>query len=481
MSEGTDNTNRREFLSTTGIAAGAIALASAVGSPQTIGADAPPSGATNAMLPTPGQMQAFLALPDDSPIVMVNLLKFKPDGGQAEYAKYAAGVQPILEKLGAKLLFSGKAEFCLIGQADWDMVALVQYPRKKTLLQMSISPEYRAIHHHREAGLQGQINYAVVALDPVANPALGAAGAAEIRPGVLRTSDEQFATLPDFAFEPRYQEIGGYRMHYLDVGPRDGEPILLLHGEPTWCYLYRKMIPVLTAAGYRAIVPDLVGFGRSDKPADAATHTYKFHVDKVAALVEALDLKDCTFFGQDWGGLIGLRVVAENEPRFARIVISNTGLPTGDEKITPAFLAWKAMSKQMLDRGDMPIGTLVAGSAKTPSLQAAYDAPFPDKKFKAGPLMMPQLVPISPDDPANAANKQAWDVLHKWQKPFLTAFGDSDPITGGAEKRFQQEVPGCKGQPHATIKGASHFIQETHGEELAGVIVAFMKRNPLAK
>jgi haloalkane dehalogenase len=475
--------NRRKFLSATAIAGGAAALNLVVSSPSAMGDDTPPAGFTNAMLPTPSQMQAFLELPDDRPIVMVNLLKFKPDNGQAEYAKYAAGVQPILEKLGAKILFSGKTEYCLIGQADWDMVALVQYPRKKTLLQMSVSPEYRAIHHHREAGLQGQINYCVVAVD-AAGKAVGAAAAvaaAAAMPATLRTPDERFADLPGFDFKPNYKEIDGYRMHYLDEGPRDGEPILLLHGEPTWCYLYRKMIPVLTAAGYRAIVPDLVGFGRSDKPAEAATQTYKFHVDKMTALVEALDLKDCTFFGQDWGGLIGLRVVAKNEPRFARIVISNTGLPTGDEKITPAFLAWKAMSKQMLDRGDMPIGTLVAGSAKTPSLQAAYDAPFPDKEFKAGPLMMPQLVPISPDDPANAANKQAWDVLHKWQKPFLTAFGDSDPITGGAEKRFQQEVPGCKGQPHTTIKGAGHFIQETHGEELAGVIVEFMKQNTLAK
>ncbi len=260
-------------------------------------------------------MAEFLALPDDCPIVMVNLLKFKPDGGQAEYAKYAAGVQPILEKLGAKVLFSGKTQYCLIGQADWDMVALVEYPRKKTLLQMSVSPEYRAIHHHREAGLQGQINYAIVQTDPSA--VFGAASSDEIRPGVLRTPDDRFADLPGFAFAPKYKEVDGYRVHYLDEGPADGQPILLLHGEPTWSYLYRKMIPVLTAAGYRAIVPDLVGFGRSDKPVDTAVHTYKFHVDAMASLVAALDLQNCTFFGQDWGGLIGLRVVTENPDRFA--------------------------------------------------------------------------------------------------------------------------------------------------------------------
>jgi haloalkane dehalogenase len=480
MSDHVEHRNRREFLTETGIAAGAVAMVSAVASSEANAAEQP-AGALNAMLPTPSQMQAFLALPDDSPIVMVNLLKFKPDGGQAEYAKYAAGIQPILEKLGAKILFSGKAQFCLIGQADWDMVALVQYPRKKTLMQMSISPEYRAIHPHREAGLEGQINYAVVAIDPAANAALGGMGAVEIRPGVFRTPDEQFAKLPGFEFQPRYKDISGYRMHYLDEGPRGGEPILLLHGEPTWCYLYRKMIPVLTAAGYRVIAPDLIGFGRSDKPADRAVHTYKFHVDAVAALVEALDLRNCTFFGQDWGGLIGLRVVTENEPRFARIVTSNTGLPTGEQPITPAFLVWKRMSQQMLERGDMPIGNLVATSTKTPGLQSAYDAPFPDKRFKAGPLMMPQLVPIAPDDPATNANKQAWDVLRKWRKPFLTAFGDADPITGGAEKLFQREIPGCQDQPHTTIHGAGHFIQETHGEELARTIVAFIGQTPLPR
>ena len=479
MSDCTEHQSRREFLAGTGIAAGALAVGSAVVANEAQAADGQTAGATNALLPTPTQMAAFLALPDDKPIVMVNLLKFKPNGGQAEYAKYAAGVQPILEKLGAKLLFSGKAQFCLIGQADWDMVALVQYPRKKTLFQMSIMPEYRAIHHHREAGLAGQINYAVVQIDPSAAAAVGAAGAAEIRPGVLRTPDEQFANLPGFEFKPQYKEIGGYRMHYLDEGPSDGQPILLLHGEPTWCYLYRKMIPLLTAAGHRCIVPDLIGFGRSDKPTDTAVHTYQAHVDWVTALVAALDLKNCTFFGQDWGGLIGLRVVTENEPRFARIVTSNTGLPTGEQPITPAFLVWKKMSQQMLERGDMPIGSLVATSAKTPALQAAYDAPFPDKRFKAGPLMMPQLVPISPDDPATAANKQAWEVLRKWQKPFLTAFGDADPITGGAEKLFQREVPGCKDQPHVTIKGAGHFIQETHGEELARVIADFIAKTPV--
>jgi haloalkane dehalogenase len=476
MSDELPASNRREFL-TGAMIGGAAAVGSAVASQEASAAGGAATGATIALLPTPDQMQEFLTLPDDHPIVMVNLLKFKPNGGQAEYAKYAAAIQPILEKLGAKLLFAGKAEYCLIGKADWDMVALVQYPHKKTLVQMSMSPEYRAIHHHRQAGLLGQINYAVA---QIADPEkLSATGAADgIHAGVLRTPEERFAKLPDFNFRPQYKDVGVYRIHYLDEGPRDGQPILLLHGEPTWCYLYRKMIPPLATAGYRCIVPDLIGFGRSDKPTDRAVHTYKFHVDQIAGLVTSLDLKNCTFFGQDWGGLIGLRVVTENEGRFSRIVISNTGLPTGEEPMTPAFLMWKRMAAQMLESGDMQVGTLVATSARTPGLKEAYDAPFPDKTFKAGPLMFPQLVPTSPSDPAKEANKRAWQALREWKKPFLTAFGDHDPITGGGDKRFQKEVPGAQGQPHAIIKGAGHFIQETHGLELAQVIIDFIAKNP---
>jgi haloalkane dehalogenase len=472
-------TSRRVFLTSTGLAAGTAALAT-LASDVAVAGKAPCS-AVNALLPTAGQMQDFLALPDDQPIVMVNLLKFKPKGGEAEYAKYVAGIQPILEKLGAKILFAGRAQFCLIGQADWDMVALVQYPRKRTLLQMSLMPEYRAIHPHREAGLAGQINYAVAQIPPNAGSLAGAGAVvgAGGRAAVLHTPDERFANLPEFNFEPHNKEVGGYRMHYLDEGPADGQPVLLLHGEPTWCYLYRKMIPPLTAAGYRCIVPDLIGFGRSDKPAERSVHTYKFHVDEIAGLVAALDLKNCTFFGQDWGGLIGLRVVTENEGRFARIVVSNTGLPTGEEPMTPAFLTWKKMSQQMLELGDMPVGTLVATTAGKLDIKPAYDAPFPDKHYKAGPLMLPQLVPVTPHDPATEANKKAWQVLRQWRKPFLTAFGDGDPITRGAEKPFQKEVPGAKGQPHATIAGAGHFIQETHGVELAKVMIDFMSKTPI--
>jgi len=305
--------------------------------------------------------------------------------------------------------------------------------------------------------------------------------AEEVKPGVLRTPDDRFENLPDFDFDPHYVEIGNYRVHYLDEGPADGEIVLMLHGEPTWSYLYRKMIPVLVDAGYRCIVPDLIGFGRSDKPVSMDTHTYKFHVDAMTALVIELGLSDVTFFGQDWGGLIGLRVVAEIEPRFARVVIGNTGLPTGVEGIgdSSAFKQWKKMNQGMIDRGDMPVGALVARQAGDHSVGAAYDAPFPDPTYKAGALIMPQRVPVNPDDPARAAQEAAWDVFRKWKKPFLTAFSDGDPITRGGERVFQERVPGAKGQPHITIEGAGHFLQEAKGPELAQVIADFIEANPL--
>ncbi|MFP6596733.1 MAG: haloalkane dehalogenase [Candidatus Hydrogenedentota bacterium] len=307
------------------------------------------------------------------------------------------------------------------------------------------------------------------------------ATAEEVKPGILRTPDSQFENLPGYDFDPHYIEIGDYRVHYLDEGPKDGEIVLMLHGEPTWSYLYRKMIPVLTKAGYRCIVPDLIGFGRSDKPVSMDTHTFKFHVDSQATLVKELGLNDITFFGQDWGGLIGLRVVAENESRFARVVIGNTGLPIGKEGLSasPAFMQWKKMNQGMIDRGDIPTGQMVSGNVGDPSIKAAYDAPFPDPSYKAGALIMPQRVPVTPDDPSRAAQEAAWDVFHKWEKPFLTAFSDGDPISRGGDKKFQDEIPGAKGQKHTTIKGAGHFLQEQKGPELANIIVQFIKDNPL--
>lgn len=315
----------------------------------------------------------------------------------------------------------------------------------------------------------------------------GAGVAEEVRPGVYRTPDERFENLPGYDFTPHYKDLQGYRIHYLDEGPADGESILLLHGEPTWSYLYRKMIPVLTAAGYRCVVPDLIGFGRSDKPASMDVHTYKFHVDAMTELVKALNLREATFFGQDWGSLIGLRVVAENEERFARVVIANAGLPVGrasgpeDFPEGSAFLQWRRTNQGMIDRGDIPVGAMVAGNAKDPSIAEAYDAPFPDPSYKAGPLIMPQRVPVLADDPANDANRRAWEVFERWEKPFLTAFSDGDPITRGGDARFQRRVPGAQNQPHTTIQGAGHFLQEQAGEELARVIVEFVAANPTEK
>ena len=299
---------------------------------------------------------------------------------------------------------------------------------------------------------------------------------------VLRTPDDRFDGLPGFPFEPRYVEIddgdgGSLRVHHLDEGPPDGRPVLLLHGEPSWAYLYRHMVPVLTAAGLRCVVPDLVGFGRSDKPAEQTDHTYERHVGWMsAAAFGALDLRDAIFFGQDWGGLIGLRLVAAEPDRFAGVVVSNTGMPTGDRAPNEAFLAWQRFASTT---EDFPVGAIISGGCTTKldaDVVAGYDAPFPDDSFKAGPRRMPSLVPTSPDDPSHDANVAAWDVLRSYDRPFVCAFSDSDPITKGGERQFLGTVPGTDGQPHTTIAGGGHFVQEDRGEEVARVIVELAGR-----
>jgi haloalkane dehalogenase len=296
----------------------------------------------------------------------------------------------------------------------------------------------------------------------------------------LRTPDERFVDLPDFPFEPHYVEIddgdgGTLRVHYLDEGAAGAPPVLLMHGEPSWCFLYRTMIPVITAAGYRAIAPDLVGFGRSDKPAQRTDYTYQRHVDWMQrAVIDGLDLRDATFVGQDWGGLIGLRLVAENPDRFARVVAANTMLPNGDHHPGDAFLAWQKYSQET---PEFHVGGIVKGgctSDLSPAVIAAYDAPFPDETFKEGARQFPLLVPTSPEDPAAPANRAAWEVLNKWEKPFLTAFSDKDAITRGGERVFQHNVPGAAGREHPTIAGAGHFLQEDAGPELARVVVDFI-------
>jgi haloalkane dehalogenase len=295
----------------------------------------------------------------------------------------------------------------------------------------------------------------------------------------LRTPDEQFKDLPGYPFEPHYADTSdGLRVHYVDEGPSHAAPVLLLHGEPSWSFLYRKVIPVLTAAGHRCIAPDLVGFGRSDKPDQSADYSYERLVDWTADVVfDALDLRDITMFGQDWGGLVGLRLVAAEPDRFARVVVANTGLPTGDRPPNEAFLAWQTFA---LTTDDFPVGRIISGGCAhrlDEAVIAAYDAPFPDESFKTAARTLPSLVPTSADDPAHDANTKAWDVLRTFDRPFLCAFSDGDPITKGGERAFIGHVPGTEGQPHTTIEGAGHFLQEDKGEELGRVIADFIARS----
>jgi haloalkane dehalogenase len=299
----------------------------------------------------------------------------------------------------------------------------------------------------------------------------------------LRTPDERFTGLSGFPFSPRYADVpddegGTLRVHYVDEGPREADPVLMLHGEPSWSFLYRKMIPIVVDAGLRAIAPDLVGFGRSDKPAKRTDYTYGRHVDWVRATVQQLGLTRITLVGQDWGGLIGLRLAAEDGDRFARIVAANTFLPTGDRHPGDAFLAWQKYSQET---ETFRVGRIVNGGCTSdlpPEVIAAYDAPFPDETYKEGARQFPLLVPTAPDDPAAEPNRRAWEALRRWDKPFLTAFSDFDPITAGADRVLQSDIPGAAGRPHTTIGGAGHFLQEDRGEELARVIVDFVASTP---
>lgn len=312
----------------------------------------------------------------------------------------------------------------------------------------------------------------------------------EIAPGILRTPDARFEGLKDFPYPPNYLQVGAYRIHYLDEGPREAAPIFLLHGEPTWSYLYRKMIPLFTAAGHRVVVPDLVGFGKSDKPMDEDDYSYQMQVDVMLELVTKLDLQEATFFGQDWGGLVGLRVVAAQPDRFARIVVSNTGLPSAEgingwlgytlfklsvwwqgpvtldelrEETT--FPRWVAYSHNV---EDLPVAEIMGfmGGSADPEMARAYTAPFPDRRYKAGAHVMPYLVPSN-----LRQNAEAWKVFENWDKPFLCAFSDSDPITAGGENAFLKRVPGAQ---NVTLEGAGHFVQEDAGEELATIINEFI-------
>ncbi|MFW9943193.1 MAG: haloalkane dehalogenase [Candidatus Thorarchaeota archaeon] len=295
---------------------------------------------------------------------------------------------------------------------------------------------------------------------------------------LLRTPEERFENLPDFPFEPHFVEVNGIRIHYVDEGPKDADVVLLMHGEPSWSFLYRHMIPILVKAGFRSVAPDLVGFGRSDKPTKKEDHTYAKHVQWMSKLVKMLDLQKITLFCQDWGSLIGLRVAIENQERFDRIVLSNGGLPTGEQRMNEAFLNWRQFSRES---PNFDIKFVVQNATTTKlsnDILNGYDAPFPDDTYKAGARILPSLVPITIDDPEHEANKKAFEEFGKWKKPFLTAFSDSDPVTRGGDRFWQQYVPGAKEQNHTTIKDAGHFVQEDKGPELAELMIKFIKNNP---
>ena len=295
---------------------------------------------------------------------------------------------------------------------------------------------------------------------------------------VLRTPDHRFEDLEEYPFPPRYTEVASMRMHHVELGPSEGEPVLLLHGEPTWSYLYRHMLPVLAAAGHRALAPDLIGFGRSDKPADIRDYSYAAHVEWMHAWIEANGLRDITLVCQDWGSLIGLRLVGERPERFARVVVANGFLPMGDRPLPRAFRIWRAFARWS---PVFPIGRIVnAGCVRklSPGALRAYAAPFPSARYKAGARAFPRLVPAGPDDPAVPANQRAWEALREWRRPFLTAFAAHDPIFRGADRVLQKLVPGAEGQPHEIVRRAGHFIQEDAGVELAEIIARFIAANP---
>ena len=298
----------------------------------------------------------------------------------------------------------------------------------------------------------------------------------------LRTPDERFEDLPDYPFEAHYVDvtIGGdlesaVRMHYLDEGRRDAEPVLMMHGEPSWSFLYRKMIPIFVDAGYRALAPDLIGFGRSDKPTERDDYTYARHLAWMQSWFDQLELTNVTLVCQDWGGLLGLRMVAAQPDRFARVVTANTMLPTGDIDPGDAFKSWRRFSQES---PEFDIGRIIQRATTTElsdAVVAAYDAPFPSDDYKAGARKFPALVPITPDDPEAQPNRDAWKVLQTFDKPWLCAFSDKDPITKGGDRFISAVVPGCKGQPHTTIRDGGHFLQEDKGEELARVVVDFIR------
>lgn len=293
---------------------------------------------------------------------------------------------------------------------------------------------------------------------------------------VLRTPDVCFTNLPCYPFEPHYLNIGtrqALRIHYVDEGAADAPVVLCLHGEPSWSFLYRKMIPVFSGAGYRVLAPDLIGFGKSDKPADQGDYSYARHVNWIKEWIEALDLSGITLLAHDWGGMIGLRLLSDMPERFARASLSNTGLPTGDQKMPGAFEKWQAYSQQVAHFDAGQICNYFGRGSLTESEVNAYRAPFPDESYLAGARRFPMLVPSTPDDPATQATRAAWQVLMNWTRPMLLCFSDGDPVTAGADQPFLKLVPGAQNQPHITLHGG-HFIQEEDGETWARAVLDWM-------
>jgi len=295
---------------------------------------------------------------------------------------------------------------------------------------------------------------------------------------VMRTADARFENLPGYNFQPHYLDVPAgdgtmLRLHHVDEGPREAAPVLMLHGEPSWSFLYRRIIDDVRAAGLRALAPDLIGFGRSDKPTLRGDHTFARHVAWIWSLIEQLDLYEITLVGQDWGGLIGLRLVAEHPERFARVLAANTGLPTGDEPVADALVKWQLQSQSL---STFPTGKIIARSCArplAPAVIAAYDAPFPDDSYQAGARQLPMLIPMAPDDPAAPACRQAWSSLQRFERPLLTVAGDADPYTAGFEGKFHRLVPGTTGQPHIVLPGVGHFLQEDAADEFGRIVVRF--------
>jgi haloalkane dehalogenase len=292
----------------------------------------------------------------------------------------------------------------------------------------------------------------------------------------VRTPEERFAGLVDFPYEPRFADVDGLRMAYVEAGSGDRGTFLLLHGEPTWGYLYRRMIPPLVDGGFRVVVPDLIGFGRSDKPTDRAAYTYDGHVGWLTSFVEALERPSAGFsvFVQDWGGLLGLRMIAEHPEWFDRVVVGNTALPTG-EPMGDGFMMWRRASQDMefMDCGRL-LGNAVLSRELSEGEMDAYRAPFPDESYMAGARQFPLLVPIAPDDAGVSANRAAWQVWEQWTKPVLTLWTPGDIVLGHLQSTFVDRIPGAAGQPHATFEPGGHFLQDDRGEDVAAAILAWM-------